>query len=148
MIKALDHIAIAVSDIEVAIRRFADDFGIELEGTEDVVPAKTKTAFFPIPGTRIELVHPLNGEGAIQRYLERQGRGGLHHIAFETDDIHVDHASGAASAASEKAARSAAAIRPGNRCATGYLLGSNLAILLRTAVSCSAARLLLSVLAL
>ena len=57
----------------------------------------------------------------------------------------VDHASGAASAASEKAARSAAAIRPGNRCATGYLLGSNLAILLRTAVSCSAARLLLKV---
>ena len=72
----------------------------------------------------------------------------LHRAGVGTDDIHVDHASGAASAASEKAARSAAAIRPGNRCATGYLLGSNLAILLRTAVSCSAARLLLSVLAL
>ncbi len=90
MIKALDHIAIAVIDFDAAIKRFADDFGIELGNTEDVVAAKTKTAFFPLPGTRIELVHPLDGEGPIAKYLARQGRGGLHHVAFETDDITAD----------------------------------------------------------
>ena len=89
MITRLDHIAIAVSDLDAAIRRFCDDMGLTLEGTEDVVSAKTKTAFIPVPGTRIELVHPLNGEGAIQRHLDKRGSG-LHHICFETDDIETD----------------------------------------------------------
>ena len=91
MITRLDHIAIAVPDLDRAIRRFVEDMGLTLEGTEDVVPAKTKTAFLPIPGTRVELIHPLNGEGPVQRYLEKRG-GGLHHICFETDDIVADMA--------------------------------------------------------
>ena len=81
MIVALDHIAIAVPDLAAAIKRFMDDFGIDLAGTEDVAAAKTTTAFFPIDGTSIELVHPLNGEGPIAGYLEKRG-GGLHHICF------------------------------------------------------------------
>ncbi len=89
-IRALDHIAVAVSDLERAIRRFADDFGLDLEGTEDVPSARTSTAFFPIPGTRIELVHPLQGQGPIAKYLDKRGKGGLHHVAFETDDIIAD----------------------------------------------------------
>jgi methylmalonyl-CoA/ethylmalonyl-CoA epimerase len=89
MLTRLDHIAIAVPDLEEAIRRFCDDMGLPLAGREDVPSAKTTTAFLPIPGTRIELVHPLNGEGAIQKHLEKRG-GGLHHICFETDDIEAD----------------------------------------------------------
>jgi len=89
MITALDHIAIAVPEMERAIKRFLDDFGIEFAGTEDVEAAKTSTAFFPIPGTQIELVHPLRGEGPIAKYLEKKG-GGIHHICFRTDDIEGD----------------------------------------------------------
>lgn len=89
MITSLDHIAIAVSDLPEAIHRFAEDFGLSLSGTEDVEAAKTSTAFFPISGTRIELVHPLRGEGPIATHLERRGPG-LHHICFETDDIRAD----------------------------------------------------------
>ena len=89
MIRALDHIAIAVPDLERAIRRFADDLGLTFEGTEDVVAAQTRTAFFPVPGTRIELVHPLDGQGPIARYLDQRG-GGLHHLCFRTDDIEAD----------------------------------------------------------
>ncbi|MEL6345980.1 MAG: methylmalonyl-CoA epimerase [Myxococcota bacterium] len=89
MIKRLDHIAIAVTELEAAVRRFAEDFGLDLDGQEDVVEAKTSTAFFPIPGTRIELIHPLNGQGPVQKYLDKRG-GGLHHICFETDDIEAD----------------------------------------------------------
>lgn len=89
MIVGLDHIAIAVPDLERAIKRFAEDFGIRFEGTETVEDAKTTTAFFPIDGTQIELVHPLNGEGPVQKYLEKKG-GGLHHICFKTDDVAAD----------------------------------------------------------
>ena len=91
MIIGLDHIAIAVPDIEKAIKRFAEDFGITYKGCEDVEDAKTSTAFFPIDGTQIELVHPLRGEGPIAKYLEKNGgKGGIHHICFRTNDIHGD----------------------------------------------------------
>ncbi|ROS04600.1 methylmalonyl-CoA epimerase [Sinobacterium caligoides] len=90
MITALDHIAIAVPDLNKAIKRFMDDFGIEFKGTEEVERAKTTTAFFPIEGTQIELVHPIReGEGPVAKYLEKKG-GGLHHICFSTDDILAD----------------------------------------------------------
>src|SRR3990167_1743746 len=75
MIIGLDHIAIAVPDLEKAIKRFAEDFGIALNGTEAVEDAKTTTAFFPISGTQIELVHPLRGEGPIAKFLEKKGGG-------------------------------------------------------------------------
>lgn len=89
MITALDHIAIAVPDLEAAIKRFMEDFGLKFEGTEDVEDAKTSTAFFPLPPTSIELVHPLRGEGPIAKYLEKRG-GGIHHLCFRTDDIFAD----------------------------------------------------------
>ena len=89
MITRLDHIAVAVPDLAEGIRRFAEDFGLKFDGQEDVVSAVTSTAFFPIEGTRIELIHPLNGEGPVKKYLEKRG-GGLHHICFETDDIEAD----------------------------------------------------------
>lgn len=89
MIVALDHIAIAVPDLEKAIARFMEDFGLDYKGREDVEAAKTSTAFFPVPATQIELVHPLNGEGPIAGYLEKRG-GGLHHLCFRSDDIEAD----------------------------------------------------------
>jgi methylmalonyl-CoA/ethylmalonyl-CoA epimerase len=89
MIVALDHIAIAVPDLDKAIKRFMDDFGLKYEGKEDVPAAKTSTAFFPLPETSIELVHPLNGEGPIAGFLEKKG-GGLHHLCFRSDDIEAD----------------------------------------------------------
>lgn len=89
MIVALDHIAIAVPDLEKAIKRFLGDFGLQYKGTEDVEAAQTSTAFFPLPETSIELVHPLDGQGPIAKYLEKKG-GGLHHLCFRSDDIDAD----------------------------------------------------------
>lgn len=89
MITALDHIAIAVPDLEASIKRFMEDFGLEFTGTEDVEAARTSTAFFPLPPTSIELVHPLRGEGPIAKYLEKKG-GGLHHLCFRSDNIDED----------------------------------------------------------
>lgn len=89
MITGLDHIAIAVPDFEKAVKRFLEDFQLAFEGTGDVEAAKTRTAFFSIPASSIELLNPLNGEGPVQTYLEKRG-GGLHHLCFRTDDIHAD----------------------------------------------------------
>jgi methylmalonyl-CoA/ethylmalonyl-CoA epimerase len=89
MITALDHIAIAVPDLDKAIQRFVEDFGLPLGGTEDVIEAKTTAAFLPLPPTSIELVYPLNGEGPVATYLEKKG-GGMHHLCFRSDNIDED----------------------------------------------------------
>ena len=89
MIVGLDHIAVAVPDLSEAIRRFTEDLGLELAGTEDVPSAQTRTAFLPLPATRIELVHPLEGHGPIQTFLDKRG-GGLHHLCFRTNDLDGD----------------------------------------------------------
>lgn len=89
MIVGLDHIAVAVPDLAEAIRRFTEDLGLPLAGTEDVPSAQTRTAFLPLPATRIELVHPLEGQGPIQTFLDKRG-GGLHHLCFRTDDLDGD----------------------------------------------------------
>jgi len=91
MITGLDHIAIAVPDLQKAIARFLEDFNLSFEGTEDVAAQKTSTACFPLPPTSIELLHPLDGEGPIATYLEKRG-GGIHHLCFRTDDIDADFA--------------------------------------------------------
>ena len=72
MIVALDHIAIAVPELQAAINRFAEDFGLKFAGTQAVESAQTMTAFFPIEGTQIELIHPLNGQGPVQSLLKRE----------------------------------------------------------------------------
>ncbi len=89
MITGLDHIAIAVPDLQKAIERFAEDFGLNLKGQEDVPEAKTSAAFLDVEKTSIELIHPLNGEGPVQKYLEKKG-GGIHHLCFRSDDIEAD----------------------------------------------------------
>ena len=89
MIIGLDHIAIATGDLEAAIRRFAEDFGLELSGTEAVPTEQTETAFFPLPGTRIELVAPMDDQGPIRASLDKRGPG-IHHLCFRTDDLDAD----------------------------------------------------------
>jgi len=89
MITGLDHIAIAVPDLDKAIERFAKDFGLTLSGQEDVASAQTSTAFFPLTSTSIELVHPLEGQGPIATYIEKRG-GGMHHLCFRSDNLDED----------------------------------------------------------
>ena len=89
MIVALDHIAIAVPDLQKAIDRFLGDFGLTYEGTENVEAAKTTTAFFPIDGTSIELVHPLDGQGPLVQHLEKRGPG-IHHLCFRSNNLDED----------------------------------------------------------
>ena len=84
MITGLDHIAIAVPDLEAAIQRFMTDFGLDYEGTQDVETAQTSTAFFPLPPTSIELVHPLNGAGPRIFSISSRDEGARENLSGES----------------------------------------------------------------
>ena len=71
----LDHIAIAVPDLDAAVQRFTADLGQALEGREDVAAQSTSTAFLPVPAAHIELVSPMEGKGPIARFLEKRPGG-------------------------------------------------------------------------
>ena len=88
-ILGIDHIAIAVPALDEAIRRFSEDFGMALSGEEDVPEAQTRTAFFPFSSGNVELIHPLDGAGPVEKFLQKRG-GGLHHLCFRSDDLDAD----------------------------------------------------------
>lgn len=89
MITRLDHIAIATDDLQAALRRFSEDLGLSFGGSEDVPSQQTTTAFLPVPGTRIELVTPMDGQGPIAAHLAKRGPG-VAHLCFESDDLDAD----------------------------------------------------------
>ncbi len=86
MVKNLDHVAIAVHDVEEAIRFYQDMMGLELKHVEVVKEQKTKVAFLPIGETHIELVEPAAGDSPLVKFLETKGPG-IHHLCFEVEDI-------------------------------------------------------------
>ncbi len=89
MIKKIDHIAIAVKNLAEEIEKYRDLLGLEFCGTEEVEEQKVKVAFFKVGDTFIELLEPTSPDSPISAFLEKRG-GGIHHIAFETDDINKE----------------------------------------------------------
>ncbi len=87
----IDHVGVAVRDIEKAIRFYTESFGLKVQHREDVPEQKVRVAF--LAGAEgeasVELLEPLAGEGAVAKYLEKRGPG-LHHLAFHTDAIAGD----------------------------------------------------------
>lgn len=91
MITGIDHIAIAVTNIQKGIQRFIEDLGCQLEHVEDVPNAQTQTAFLAPQSLRLELIHPLDQAGPVQKFIEqRNQKGGLHHICFISDNLESD----------------------------------------------------------
>ena len=86
MIKKVDHIAIAVENLEEEINKYQNLLGLTLSGTEVVPGQKVKTALFVSGDIHIELLEPLGEDSPISNFLARRG-GGIHHIAFEVEDI-------------------------------------------------------------
>ena len=86
MIKKIDHIAIAVKDLKREIEVYKNIPGFEFAGTEIVSEQKVTVAFFKVGDVFIELLEPLSEDSTINKFLEKRG-GGLHHIAYEVDNI-------------------------------------------------------------
>jgi len=86
MIKRIDHIAIAVHNLEDAAKFYENVLGLSLSGPEVVAAQKTKAGFFKIGESNIELVEPAGIDSPLVKFLETRGQG-IHHICFEVDDI-------------------------------------------------------------
>ncbi len=84
--KGLDHVAIAVKDLDRAIELYRQAFGLELEEVEEVPEQQVRTAIFGRGMGRIELICPTSSDTGVARFLEKRGEG-LHHICLEVDDL-------------------------------------------------------------
>ena len=86
MVRKVDHIGIAVSNLDEAVKLYQDVLGLELHGTEVVEEQKVRVAFLPVGDTEIELLESTSPEGPIAKFIEAKGQG-VQHIAFKVDSI-------------------------------------------------------------
>lgn len=87
-INKVDHIGIAVSNLDDAVEFYENTFGIKCIGTEIVENQKVKVAFLPIGDTEIELLQATDENSSIYKYIQKNsGRGGIQHIALKVDCI-------------------------------------------------------------
>jgi methylmalonyl-CoA/ethylmalonyl-CoA epimerase len=84
--KHLDHIGIAVKDLQSSVKLFEKIMNTNCYKTETVGSEQVNTAFLQSGETKIELLQSTNEDGVIARFIEKKGEG-VHHIAFEVDDI-------------------------------------------------------------
>ena len=82
----IEHIGIAVNNLDEAIPFYEKVFGLKCYGIEEVSDQKVKTAFFRVGQTKIELLESTDPEGPIGKFIEKRGQG-IHHIAFAVKDI-------------------------------------------------------------
>jgi methylmalonyl-CoA/ethylmalonyl-CoA epimerase len=82
----IEHIGIAVKDLQAAIRYYEDVLGLDCYAIEEVEDQKVRTAFFMVGGTKIELLETTDPEGPIGKFIEKRGEG-MHHIAFAVKNI-------------------------------------------------------------
>jgi methylmalonyl-CoA/ethylmalonyl-CoA epimerase len=86
VVRKVDHIGVAVSNLEEALKTYTDVLGLELQGTEVVEEQKVRVAFMPVGDTEIELLESTDPEGPIAKFIEKRGQG-IQHIAFRVDNI-------------------------------------------------------------
>lgn len=87
--KHIDHVGIAVKDLEVAISTYEKLLGTECYKQEVVEEQKVNTAFFRTGESKIELLGATSEDSVIAKYVEKKGEG-MHHVAFEVNDIHAE----------------------------------------------------------
>jgi methylmalonyl-CoA epimerase len=87
MIKKVDHIAIVVDNLDEEIKKYQNLLGLSFSGIEVVAGQKVKIALFNTGDIHIELLEPLAEDSPVSNFLNKRG-GGIHHIAYEVDDIH------------------------------------------------------------
>jgi methylmalonyl-CoA/ethylmalonyl-CoA epimerase len=89
----IEHIGIAVANLESAIELYEKILGLKCYNIESVPDQKVRTAFFMIGATKIELLESTDPEGPVGKFIEKRGEG-IHHIAFAVNNIeeHLRHA--------------------------------------------------------
>jgi methylmalonyl-CoA/ethylmalonyl-CoA epimerase len=85
----IDHVGIAVSDLNQAIETYEKILNQKILKTERVESEKVETAFFETGESKVELLGPTDSSSVIQKFIDKKGDG-IHHVAFEVDDIHEE----------------------------------------------------------
>lgn len=84
----VDHVGIAVNNLEESLKFYEDVLGIKCEGTEVVSDQKVKVAFLPVGDTELELLESTCDDGPISKFIAKNnGRGGIQHIAIRVENI-------------------------------------------------------------
>ena len=86
MITRIDHIGIAVSSIDQALKLYTEVLGLSLKEIEVVEEQHVRTAILPVGESKIELLESTDPEGPLARHIEKFGEG-MHHLALEVADI-------------------------------------------------------------
>jgi methylmalonyl-CoA/ethylmalonyl-CoA epimerase len=87
MLLKIDHLGIAVKSLAEAVPYYEKALGLKCEHLEEVPSQRVRTAFFACGEVHLELLEPTDPESPIAKYLEKNPAGGVHHVAFGTDDI-------------------------------------------------------------
>lgn len=87
--KNIDHIGVAVKDLEASELLFKNFFGIEPFHREEVASQHLKVSFFELGNTKVELLFPTSANSAVSKYLLTKGEG-MHHVAFLVEDIFAE----------------------------------------------------------
>ena len=82
----IEHIGIAVNNLNEAIPYYENILGLKCYAIEEVKDQKVKTAFFKVGQTKLELLESTSAEGPIAKFIEKRGQG-IHHLAFALEDI-------------------------------------------------------------
>ena len=89
MIGKLNHIAIATHNLDEAIKTYKDMLGVKISAPLDQLDHGVKVVFIELPNTKIELLEPLGENSPIENFLEKNKKGGIHHICFEVEEINT-----------------------------------------------------------
>ena len=87
--KKIEHVGIAVKNLEESNALFSTLFGVENYKVEPVESEGVSTSFFQVGPNKMELLEATNPDSPIAKFIEKKGEG-IHHIAFEVDDIHAE----------------------------------------------------------
>ena len=87
MIGRLNHVAIAVPDLDAASAQYRDTLGASVGAPQDEPDHGVTVVFIELPNTKIELLYPLGADSPIRGFLEKNPSGGIHHVCYEVDDI-------------------------------------------------------------
>ncbi|MCA0940434.1 methylmalonyl-CoA epimerase [Yangia mangrovi] len=87
MIGRLNHVAIAVPDLEAASAMYRDTLGAAVGAPQDEPDHGVTVVFIELPNTKIELLYPLGEGSPIKGFLDKNPSGGIHHVCYEVEDI-------------------------------------------------------------
>ena len=87
MIGRLNHVAIAVPDLEAAAAQYRETLGATVGSPQAEPDHGVTVVFVELPNTKVELLHPLGADSPIEGFLVKNPAGGIHHICYEVDDI-------------------------------------------------------------